>query len=323
MAEVLLAVGLSWETGLVVILLTFTSYIIFQTYFHSLANIPGPWPARYFGSWRNKRFWRGTWHEDILAAHRKYGRVVRIAPNQVSIVDGKAMKQLYGHGTTSVKTQWYATWDPPMDNAESFFSERNRSYHAFLRKRVSGAYAMSAILKYEDFIQVSLDKLLEKFKKYAGKQVDLSEWTSALAFDVVGQLGFGESLGHLEAEDDVMGLRKTIFDGFNMQSCMGYYYLGFNGYYWGQMRIFTNKVTMALMKMLGQKRPLEDFAPWGLERIQARLESNARGEMGRDDMLAHFLRMKRADGSPALLNEILVEALMLVCVQFLVKVIFC
>jgi hypothetical protein len=81
-------------------------YVVYQTFFHPLSHVPGPSSARYFGSWRNKRYWKGAWHDDVTELHRKYGRVVRIAPNEVAIVDAGAVKQLYGVGHATTKTSW-------------------------------------------------------------------------------------------------------------------------------------------------------------------------------------------------------------------------
>ena len=61
--------------------------IVYRIAFHPLRNIPGPFLAKLTGHWRNDRTWRGTWHDDILQLHERYGRVVRIAPNEVSVVD--------------------------------------------------------------------------------------------------------------------------------------------------------------------------------------------------------------------------------------------
>lgn len=305
--------------ALSVLIFTLIFYAIYQTYLHPLSKFPGPPSARYLPSWRNKRYWRGTWHNDILEVHKKYGNVVRIAPNELSIVDKDASKQLFGHGTTSTKTHWYATFDPPMPDVTSLFSTCDKKYHAFLRKRISGAYAMSSILKYEVFIQQSLNELFQKFKSHSESEgvVDIAEWTNAFAFDVVGQLGFGAPLGHIQTEKDVMNIRQTIFDIFVMSVGMGHYYAGIKGYYWGQMTIFTNKYTTALMTLLGQKNPMEDFAQYGISKIQERITAKEKGDIGRPDMLSHFLEMKRPDGSPAIFNEIMVDALTLVYVNTL------
>ena len=77
--------------------------IIYKCTFHQLASVPGPFLAKFSQSWRNIRYFRGVWHSEIVALHQKYGSVVRIAPNELSIVDTAALKQLYGHGTKATK----------------------------------------------------------------------------------------------------------------------------------------------------------------------------------------------------------------------------
>lgn len=72
--------------------------IIYYLLFHPLRKVPGPLLARVSETWRNIRYFRGTWHEDTLALHNRYGGVVRIAPNEISFVDEKGLKALYGHG---------------------------------------------------------------------------------------------------------------------------------------------------------------------------------------------------------------------------------
>jgi cytochrome P450 len=239
-----------------------------------------------------------------------------LAPNEVAIIDGKASKLLYGHGSSATKSRWYATWEPPLKGAHSVFATRDQRLHAFLRKRIAGAYAMSSILKYEPLIQDSLNLLLQKFQSLCAggnNRVDLSTWTSALAFGIVGQLGFGAPIGHLAADAaDVHSLRKTIFDGFVLMSSMGHYYIGICGYFWGQMRLFTNRAVKVGLQFLGQNNPLADFEAWGIPRLKSRAQAGTRGEEGREDMLAHFIKMSGAQGEPLSFNEVLVEALGLV-----------
>lgn len=135
-------------------------------FLHSLAHVPGPFLAKLTSLWRDAGYRRGKWHEEILAIHEKYGRVVPITPNEVSVVDEWAMKNLYSHGHNALKTPWYSVWDPPQ-TAPQLFSALDKKEHGFLRKRVSGAYSMSSILKYENYIQVCLDTVLEKLHMYA------------------------------------------------------------------------------------------------------------------------------------------------------------
>lgn len=75
---------------------------------------------------------------------------------------------------------------------------------------------MSAVLKFETYIQNCLDLMFVHLKKQAeaGNTVDMANWTNASAFDVVEGLAYGSEFGHLQTESKVMGLRKAIYDGF-------------------------------------------------------------------------------------------------------------
>lgn len=67
---------------------------LYRIFLHPLSHIPGPLAAKVTGLWRSSKYMGGKWHEDILDIHRTYGRVVRIAPNEISVVDEYAMKHL-------------------------------------------------------------------------------------------------------------------------------------------------------------------------------------------------------------------------------------
>ncbi|OQV00568.1 hypothetical protein CLAIMM_06048 [Cladophialophora immunda] len=255
------------------------------------------------GLWRSNRYMKGTWHDDVLELHQKYGRIVRIAPNELSIVDEFAMKHLYGHGHNAKKTAWYKVWDPP-NTAPQLFSELDKTYHAYLRKRVAGAYAMSSILKYEKYIQDCLDLLLWRLKGKAelGQRVDMAQWTNAFAFDVVGELAYGTQLGHLRTETDVNNLRANIFNIFFTLSNLGHFP--------GQAWIINNSLTQGLLWIVRVPPVFAKFATWSRDRVKDRMENQDNIE--RDDMLGHFCRMKCKDGSPAPLNEVLIEAMNLI-----------
>jgi len=290
-----------------VCLLSFTVLVtvIYRLWFHPLAGIPGPLLARLTGLWRTYHYFRGTWHEDVLALHNKYGRVVRVAPGEVSVVDGGTLKKLYGHGKPAQKTPWYSTWEIP-GASTAFFAQQDPKYHSFLRKRVSHVYSMTSIVAMEPYIQGCLDLMIQLLHKYAdsGETIDMSEWTNAFAYDVVGEIAFGERFGHLETEEDVMGLRQAIFDRFYLMANMGHV--------WGQMFFFDNPVTGTLVKWLGlvNTSPYAKFQSWTNEKVLARREGKSGSS--RKDMLNHFLNMKTMNGEPAPHSEVMMEALNIV-----------
>ncbi|TKX19161.1 cytochrome P450 monooxygenase-like protein 48 [Elsinoe australis] len=274
--------------------------VIYRLYFHPLAHLPGPFYARIAGYWRTIRYARGTWHDDILELHAKYGRVVRVAPNEVSVVDENAMRQLYGHGKNAPKTDWYSTWEVP-NTAPALFASQDKKVHAFLRKRVSGAYSMSAVLRFERWIQGCLDLMLCRLKQHAdrGEIVNMSDWTNAFAFDVVGELAYGEQLGHLRTETDVHNVRKNIYKGFQLMASVGHLP--------GQSRPFNNPFMTRLRGLFGGPDPFASFQEWTIAKLKARM--NDPGSTPREDMLWHFNNMRKADGEPAEFGEVLIEAL--------------
>lgn len=117
----------------VTVALFLLTIIVYRIFLHPLSSFPGPFLAKISGNWRNRRFWRGSWHDDVLELHKFYGPVVRVAPDELSVVDEQAMKRLYGHGTKVLKTSWYSTWQPH-NSAPGIFQTQDKAEHSFLRK---------------------------------------------------------------------------------------------------------------------------------------------------------------------------------------------
>lgn len=68
-----------------------------------LRRIPGPFLARFTNAWLFLQARRGRRFIAVNDAHRRFGPVVRIAPNHVSIVDPDAVNLIYGHGNGFTK----------------------------------------------------------------------------------------------------------------------------------------------------------------------------------------------------------------------------
>lgn len=70
-------------------------WILYALFLHPLARIPGPFLASVSPIWKLQRAIKGTLHRDILNGHEKYGGIVRVAPNEVSIADPEEIKMIY------------------------------------------------------------------------------------------------------------------------------------------------------------------------------------------------------------------------------------
>jgi hypothetical protein len=68
---------------------------------------------------------KGNPDKTLQALHRKLGKVVRIGPNEVSIDDSDAVKDLYGHGNDIEKGMFPdGLWDAPLMSSKSLLGFR-------------------------------------------------------------------------------------------------------------------------------------------------------------------------------------------------------
>lgn len=57
------------------------AYMAYQLFFSPLSRIPGPFWAKLSNSGLLLRAFRNDGHRDFVSLHKKYGTVVRVAPN--------------------------------------------------------------------------------------------------------------------------------------------------------------------------------------------------------------------------------------------------
>jgi hypothetical protein len=71
---------------------------VYRRFFHPLAKYPGPFWASITRWWMVNQIFGGKHEKNIRALHKKYGNIVRIAPNEVAIADPQAIKTIYSTG---------------------------------------------------------------------------------------------------------------------------------------------------------------------------------------------------------------------------------
>jgi benzoate 4-monooxygenase len=69
----------------------------------ALLSFPSPFPAAFSNLWLLFQCRRGRRFLAVDAAHKKYGKFVRIQPLHVSIADADAIPLVYGHGNGFLK----------------------------------------------------------------------------------------------------------------------------------------------------------------------------------------------------------------------------
>lgn len=84
-------------------------YAIFRTlycaYATPLRDIPGPWLAKFTRIWLFRAINSRRFNEINIQLHKKYGPIVRIAPNEYSIDDPEATQIIYRFKDQLVKVR--------------------------------------------------------------------------------------------------------------------------------------------------------------------------------------------------------------------------
>ena len=137
-----------------------------------LYRVPGPF-TRCISSWpRIVSVNSGNSHDDDIALHRKYGPMVRIAPNTVSISDVAAIPTLYGIGTRFYKSPFYSlarTHDEEGCIPDPFILT-DKAMHTRMKKNAANAYSLNGLVKMEAWIEPVTDRLFRLLDQHAESQ---------------------------------------------------------------------------------------------------------------------------------------------------------
>ncbi|KAK4051579.1 hypothetical protein OIV83_002719 [Microbotryomycetes sp. JL201] len=265
-----------WHAGLV----AFTVYLILRTIYlvtlHPLASVPGPWLARISDVWKARETAKGRYVTSLRRAHEKWGRIVRIGPNEVSVVAPEDLKQMYGHGTRWTKGPFYPAWSI---GERGHFSHTDPHLHGLGRRAVAAAYSTNNLLGLEDINNPA--KLFGYFERAAlsNSVADLTQLVEWFAYDTAFSI-------------PVRGILPVLADGtafLVLTSC-------FSDWSW---IVPTAPFHMLLQTLLGDKGPVL-FVKFSTALVNERLrlrENDPEAFADKTDMLSHLL--KAVDRQPS------------------------
>ncbi|KAI9370115.1 cytochrome P450 [Aspergillus egyptiacus] len=187
--------------GLAALALWVVGQCVYNVFFHPLRAIPGPMLAGVSRWWLFWLEWKGNPHVEILELHRKYGRIVRIAPNEVSFRDLEASDALYGPTSKFEKSNYfYRAFE---DQASNLFTMRDRQRHSQDKRLISHAFSRANILQHQATVFGKAATLMGRVAERAeqGAAIPLFPAFRCLTLDMISEFAFGRSIRALEAED--------------------------------------------------------------------------------------------------------------------------
>ncbi|KAK5662523.1 hypothetical protein OQA88_8435 [Cercophora sp. LCS_1] len=177
-----------------------TLQILYNLFLHPLRSYPGPLFMRATRLGYVLRHTRGTLPFDMLDLHKRYGPVVRIAPDELAFSSAAAWKDIMGHRVNAPEFEKNLKFYKPLDDMETDIVNAPRDEHGQLRRTMAHGFSDRSMREQQPIIKGYIDLLLRRLRENSkgGKAVDIMAWYNFTTFDVIGDLAFGESFGCLE-----------------------------------------------------------------------------------------------------------------------------
>ncbi|TDZ35630.1 Cytochrome P450 monooxygenase aclL [Colletotrichum trifolii] len=264
------------------IVIYFAASVLYNIFLHPLRSYPGPVLLRATRLGFCYRLIRGTLPYDILALHKTYGDVVRVAPNELSYSNAAAWKDIMGHRTQGAQE---FIKDPKFYSLSkaipSTIISSNGKEHAALRRSVAHGFSERNLREQQPLIMQYVDLFIQRLHEHSkdDQPVDLNAWYNFTTFDIIGDLAFGEPFGCLDKSEYhpwIRGIFVSVRTGTIVQTANHYPF-------------FKNLLFKLLATKSAQEQRLQNFnrAKDKLERRMA-----AGGKEGRPDLIQGLLRRK-------------------------------
>ncbi|KAH9906864.1 putative cytochrome P450 [Xylariomycetidae sp. FL2044] len=187
---------------LVTPLLYWIAHAVYAVWFHPLAKYPGPRLAAISELWYIKAYTGGQWSRILVAAHRKYGDVVRIAPNELSFATAQSYRDIYGPPSKTKKLFRKSELFYDIGPVSNIAYEMDPENHSRLQKLFAPAFRAQSLRDQEHIIHKHTDALVQQLLNLSARSregINMTEAFEWLVFDIIGELVFGESFGAVEA----------------------------------------------------------------------------------------------------------------------------
>ncbi|KAJ7653938.1 cytochrome P450 [Mycena polygramma] len=182
-----------YYSGLLCSILTYRLSLL-----HPLSKYPGPMLCKVSKLWLTYISSGGKLHVYVKELHDKYGPIVRIGPNELSITDVSLLPSILGPNGMPKGPLWQGRRISGKKGAGSkeaargnLIGSRDTKLHAEARKAWNRAFTPTAIRGYEPMLIRRVAQLVEALGGEKGRSIDLSQWLSFFAFDFMGDIAFG------------------------------------------------------------------------------------------------------------------------------------
>ncbi|KAM0753448.1 cytochrome P450 [Meredithblackwellia eburnea MCA 4105] len=174
-----------------------------QAVTHPLRNVPGPLIAKITPYYLSFKAITGNRSIYIESLHKKYGRTVRVGPNEISTIDTEAVATIFAQGTHFKKDEGFYDRFQIDQGAPGILNMADKVQHARRRRLMSSAFAKSNIVRLEEFVRGKAVVLAEHFRKdtVEGNVTNFLQDFRLFTADVVCHATFGNDLKMIDSRE--------------------------------------------------------------------------------------------------------------------------
>lgn len=160
---------------------------------HPLSHIPGPLLPRLTSLWLYYHAYIGDEATVIHKAHKQYGPLLRVSPNEIDISDADAIAPIYVSRGGFPKAPCYANFD--IDGHKTIFSATDNEHRSLRAKAVLPMFSTKSIRDNESALYACVDRMVCRMQEESstGRPVNVLNLTRALAVDAVSTHLFQEN----------------------------------------------------------------------------------------------------------------------------------
>lgn len=183
---------------------------LYRLYAHPLSAVPGPWLAACSSLWLAWHTYVGDECTTIYELHKRYGPVLRVAPNDVDIADGDAVEAIYLERGGFPKTEAYSKFD--IDGHPTIFSTQTLAARANRAKAVVPLFSTSSIRNSQAVLASVVDEFVARLQREAraGKPVNVLNLSRSMAIDAVSAYLFQEQYGGISETSSHMSASPFV-----------------------------------------------------------------------------------------------------------------
>ncbi|KAI0792847.1 high nitrogen upregulated cytochrome P450 monooxygenase 2 [Abortiporus biennis] len=206
--------------------------------FHPLASYPGPIPCKISKLWMYLQAKDGKQYLYIRELHKRYcSDIIRIGPNEVSIIEPEAMIDILGNGGVPKGLVTTARNLFP-DHPTNLLNTINPEEHLKRRKPWARAFSSTALKDHETKISKRCLQLADRLAETSGK-INLTHWIHLWSYDTMSDItysGGSEMLRHGDPE----GTLEMIY--MSTRCGMIFEHMNWTAWFGRQMRSVQHRV---------------------------------------------------------------------------------